>query len=209
MSDAPTTASTPTDRELLLERLVDAAETDRGRLAADLHDQPVQLLAAVDLRLGLLEQAARREQVPSTEQLLEVRAIVNRTTASLRSMMSDLEPPDSRDTLGDVVRQVVEPLLGSSRLHLTPEVDDLTASPAVLRQVARVLRDALAVVPRRGQVAVSAVDGGAWIVVLGLDQGAALDAAGLADRAALVGGRLEVITTDTDSRVELWVPAGA
>lgn len=43
-----------TQRTELLRRLVTAQEGERARLAADIHDEPVQALAAVDLRLGLL-----------------------------------------------------------------------------------------------------------------------------------------------------------
>ena len=39
-------------RQALLTRLVDAQDAERTRIAADVHDDPVQALAAVDLRLG-------------------------------------------------------------------------------------------------------------------------------------------------------------
>jgi len=42
-------------RQALLARLVDAQDEERARIAADVHDDPVQALASVDLRLGLLK----------------------------------------------------------------------------------------------------------------------------------------------------------
>ena len=46
-------------RQALLMRLVEAQEAERTQIAADVHDDPVQAIAAVDLRLGLLGAASR------------------------------------------------------------------------------------------------------------------------------------------------------
>ena len=50
-------------RQALLERLVEAQETERAKIAGDVHDDPVQALAVVDLRLGLLRRRIT-EQAP-------------------------------------------------------------------------------------------------------------------------------------------------
>ena len=42
------------ERQRLLDRLVQAQEDERARIASDVHDDSVQALAAVELRLGLL-----------------------------------------------------------------------------------------------------------------------------------------------------------
>ena len=49
-------------RQVLLGHLVRAQEAERARIAADVHDDSVQSLAAVELRLALLQAELRREQ---------------------------------------------------------------------------------------------------------------------------------------------------
>ncbi len=48
------------ERQHLLDRLVQAQEDERARIAADVHDDSVQALAAVELRLGLLRRQLGR-----------------------------------------------------------------------------------------------------------------------------------------------------
>ena len=59
--------ASPTQRQELLDRLVQAQEDERARIAADVHDDSVQALAAVELRLGLLRrQLAGRAPEPAS-----------------------------------------------------------------------------------------------------------------------------------------------
>lgn len=100
------------ERGLLLNRTVQAAEEERRRLAAELHDGPIQHLAAAAFRLedvrerlvggprggGELADAVGRTQEELRDQMLELREIVSR-----------LRPP-ILDQLGlaDALRQHVE-----------------------------------------------------------------------------------------------------
>ena len=62
------------DRAVLLQRAIDSSETDRWRIAGDLHDGPVQNLTAVSLTLGSAAMRLgnpEREQ-PSHDELLSV-----------------------------------------------------------------------------------------------------------------------------------------
>ena len=60
---------------------IEASEGERARLAADLHDVPIQELSAVIARLELLPEAAGE------------RAALRRIAAELRSLTSELRPP--------------------------------------------------------------------------------------------------------------------
>ena len=81
-------------RQALLERLVEAQETERAKIAGDVHDDPVQALAVVDLRLGLL----RRRIAEQAPELLDAVGAVQETvvaaTERLRALLFDLEAPD-------------------------------------------------------------------------------------------------------------------
>ena len=67
-----------------------AEQNERERLAADLHDGPVQTLAALSLRLG----AALREESIDRRVLLYAEGTVAATISELRLLLFQLTPPD-------------------------------------------------------------------------------------------------------------------
>ena len=82
------------DRRLLLDRTVHAAEEERIRLAANLHDGPIQRLASVSLTLDRAMLRLGRGDPDAAGDLLErgqdeLQAEVD----ALRRMMSELRPP--------------------------------------------------------------------------------------------------------------------
>jgi len=82
------------DRRLLLDRTVRAAEDERTRLAANLHDGPVQRLAAVSLILDRAMLRLDRGDTAVVAELLERgHAEVQNEVGTLRRVMSELRPP--------------------------------------------------------------------------------------------------------------------
>ncbi|HWW09452.1 MAG TPA: ATP-binding protein [Candidatus Acidoferrales bacterium] len=88
------------DRAALLQRAIDSSETERRRVASDLHDGPVQNLTAVSLNLGSM---ATRLSQPSEEPIDRTQVAGVITTASnearhairdLRSLIIEIAPPD-------------------------------------------------------------------------------------------------------------------
>jgi PAS domain S-box-containing protein len=75
-------------RDLSL-RLQQAQEAERRRIAADIHDDPIQVLSAVDMRLQML--GAYPEQV-SSEELAALEADVRTAIERLRSLLFELRP---------------------------------------------------------------------------------------------------------------------
>ena len=83
-----------TDRRVLLGRTVRAGEEERTRLAADLHDGPIQRLAALGLLLDRCELRLDRGDVAATEALVaRARAELADQIRGLRRLMSELRPP--------------------------------------------------------------------------------------------------------------------
>jgi signal transduction histidine kinase len=135
------------DRAQLLQRTVEVAEHERTRVAADLHDGPIQRLSAVTLGFDLLaNQLKRGEREPALTLVEEIRQSLAAETVSLRQLMTDLRPPilDARD-LGVALHDcavhvfdgsVVEWNVDASRapIHLSPELETV---------VYRVVREAL------------------------------------------------------------------
>ena len=80
-------------RELLLERAVDASATERRRIAATLHDGPVQDLAATSFVIaGAAAQARATGQTAVVDELGAVSASVRTSIRALRSLLVDIYP---------------------------------------------------------------------------------------------------------------------
>lgn len=80
-------------REGLLRRAVDASDEERRRIAATLHDGPVQELVASSLVVsGAAEQAAGAGQARLAEDIREAAGTVRASVASLRSLLVDIYP---------------------------------------------------------------------------------------------------------------------
>jgi PAS domain S-box-containing protein len=88
------------DQEKLLERTVQATEQERKRLAAELHDGPVQQLTALDISLERARRTLdRASTAPERETIERVQVRLREEVGELRKMMSDLRPP-ALDNLG-------------------------------------------------------------------------------------------------------------
>jgi signal transduction histidine kinase len=88
----------------LSERLVEAQDDERARIAADVHDDSIQALAAVDLRLGALRNRLRDrapEEAPGVETVLDA---VHGASIRLRHLLFELETPVLDATLSDGLR---------------------------------------------------------------------------------------------------------
>jgi PAS domain S-box-containing protein len=90
------------ERRLLLARLVDAQERERTQIASDIHDDSVQVITAVGLRLhALRRQLSNPEQIALLDRLDQT---VSDAVARLRRLMFDLRPPAlERDGLATAV----------------------------------------------------------------------------------------------------------
>ena len=223
LADAARLARISAEREDLLARLIDAQETERRRIAADIHDEPVQSLAALDIRLGLLEQNARRTGEESLEQLQQVREIVSGLTTSLRDLIFALEPPDPGSTLTETVQGAADHVFADTGVRVDVTAEEVHLPDVVLSQGMRILKEALINArkhadPRVVTVTVTDDRGGALFTVTddgtGLDDAATLTAARghrgvrtMAERAELTGGSFSLRPTPTGgARVEFWLP---
>lgn len=75
-------------RRRLLDHVVRVGEEERQRIAGDLHDDPVQKLVALKMRLELMAHSH-----PELEDLTAARDVVLLCIRSLRHMLFDLRPP--------------------------------------------------------------------------------------------------------------------
>jgi signal transduction histidine kinase len=121
-------------RELLLERTVDASTEERRRIAATLHDGPVQDLAATSFAVAGAAARAEAAQQPDVAQDLEAAAAsVRSSIRALRSLLVDIYPPslanaglaaaltDLAQSLRGPERQIRLDVASAEELHLSAE----------------------------------------------------------------------------------------
>ena len=88
------------DRAALLQRAIDSSETERWRIAGDLHDGPVQNLTAVSLTLGsaAMRLSDPKRQTPTQDELVSVMQTASAESRTaireLRTMIMEIAPPD-------------------------------------------------------------------------------------------------------------------
>jgi PAS domain S-box-containing protein len=90
-------------RQKLLSHLVEAQEEERERIAGDIHDDPIQKMTAVGMRI---ETARRRVTDPDQIRVLgDLSDVVQASIASLRDLLFDLRPRVlDQDGLGAAIR---------------------------------------------------------------------------------------------------------
>lgn len=123
-------------RRELLQRIIDAAEIERHRLARHLASEPLDQLAAVADRLEAFLGPGR---TPGWADALDA---VRRSTTALDETLSAIETEVQARDLVDMVDELVDHV--APDLEVTTEVaPDLALRPTVQATVARVLQEAL------------------------------------------------------------------
>ncbi|NUR06852.1 MAG: PAS domain S-box protein [Nocardioidaceae bacterium] len=210
------------ERQALLTRLVDAQDAERSRIAADVHDDSVQVLAAVDLRLGMLKRKLAERAPDLLAEVESLEATVSSATGRLRALLFDLEPPDLAAGLGGALEHAAEEMFAATDIDWYVESGDEPPAPQSTRAVAyRVAKEAMTNARKHAnahtvRIAVDGCDGGLQIRVvddgigLGTRQFTAPGHRGLRtmhDRATLAGGTFSARSSGpSGTTVELWLP---
>jgi len=131
------------EQSRLLKLTVSVSERERIRIAADLHDGPIQDLAGAGYALESIEPSVPEKQAPL---LRAIQDTVRRAIDSLRWLMVDLYPPDlSASQLPGTIARLAEPLREGGidvRITAAPLPDELAED--VLTTLYRVARETLA-----------------------------------------------------------------
>ena len=104
-----TARQSPSTRRRLLADIVHAQEEERRRLAGDIHDDAVQGMTAVLLRIGLL--GTRLDNPEQVRLVEELEGSIRDTIGRLRRLIAGLSPPElDRAGLAPAVRSALEQL---------------------------------------------------------------------------------------------------
>lgn len=217
-----------TERAALIRRIVRAQEEERARVAREIHDGVTQLAHAAALRLdGLVEADAGRLTTDERQALERARDLTRRAAADARRLIAGLRP-ETLDELGlsGALRQDADALRADG---WTVDVADedlvgVRLDPDAEITLYRVAQEALTNVRRhagaaRVRLALDRVDGRVRLEVrdwgCGFDPravratpaGEHVGLAGMRERMALLGGRLEVRSAPGGgTTVRAWAP---
>lgn len=213
---------TDAQRRHLLSRLVEAQEEERRTIAADIHDDSLQKMAAVGLRLDVLR---RRLNDPAlAEEAGKLAGIVNLTIDGMRHLMFNLWPGTlEQHGLAEAIRVDLVAMKEPGDLEATIDDRSGAALSMEVRTIAyRIVQEALTNVRKhsgasRVGVFIDDVEGGLRVRVrdngVGLPEGTSgsppghLGISAMGERAALAGGWLEVAqVTGGGTQIEFFLP---
>lgn len=195
------------DQQRFVSRTLEATEAERRRLAVDLHDGPVQKLAALGLTLDHMKSRASRGQ--STDELVRrARDLLFSEIEALRKMMVELRPPalDARGLAAALEDCVGATLQGTELEHHLEVTMSRRPRSEVETVLYRITQEALTNVVRHAAASVVEIhvqDDGDAVELQVRDDGVGYDGAsdsgrlrfgltGMRERAELVGGELRI-----------------
>jgi signal transduction histidine kinase len=197
-------------REELLAQVIGAQEAERARVARDLHDQIGQSLSAVLLALSLYQKSSPGS-VEAGHRGDELRELITGTLDEVRRLAFDLRPTILDDIgLVAALDRLAESLRARLGLEITTQITGLDDGGRLPREtetvVYRVVQEALTNVVRhagvtRAAVVIDCIDDLVAVAVRdegrGFEPGGALGSlglAGMAERAALIGGSIDIVS---------------
>ena len=193
---------------LLLERVIEAQEDERRRVAQELHDEAGQALTSLLVEIRSLDGG---DQVPAAR-LGELRSLVAEALEGIQNIALELRPSVLDDIgLAPALRRYVEEHGARSGLQTdfdAGDLDEIRLEPAVETALYRIVQEALTNVVRHAEatrVDVLLTRRTGDLAVIVEDDGAGFDPAevmsrpegclglrGMQERAVLIGGQLTV-----------------
>jgi PAS domain S-box-containing protein len=214
------------ERQALIARLEAAQEEERRRIAADIHDDPIQVMSAADIRIQALAEAVHEPRV--REGLEGIHASVAGAIERLRTLLFELRPPAlEQHGLVSALELYCKHVGAESGLDAIVEGRLLAEPPDEVRAILfRIAQEAVVNVRKHAsartvRVTIEERDGGISLRVR--DDGRGFDRAAverplpghlgmsvMPERAELAGGWCRVDSAPgRGTVVECWLPAGS
>ncbi|MEX2179513.1 MAG: GAF domain-containing sensor histidine kinase [Gemmatimonadaceae bacterium] len=213
--------------EQLSVRVLHQQEAERRKISLELHDETAQLLAAVKMQVGLLQESADPDIRARLERVL---VLIDQGIRSIRRVSSDLRPPLLDDVgLLPALRALLDDFAERTGVAVAFQAPEVSPSLSADAEVAlfRALQEALSNVARHARatrvdvallaeadtVALSVRDDGRGLsseLVDGMPANAKLGIAGMRERVTAVGGELALRSCASGGlEVRLRVPVAA
>ena len=199
-------------------------ETERTRIARELHDELAQWLTALKMDVSWMATRLPRDQTPLIEKAEKMKQVVDTTVSSVRRIAADLRPV-MLDDLGLVpaVEGLLHALSERSAIVVSLEADAeaLDYGEPLATSLYRMVQEALTNVGRHAEAREAGVTmgfEGEDLVVRVRDDGKGYDAEaaarrksygimGIRERAQTLGGRASVVRLERGTLVEIRIPA--
>ncbi|MFL5768230.1 MAG: PAS domain-containing protein [Actinomycetota bacterium] len=130
-------------RRALLSRLEQAQEQERRRIAADIHDDSIQVMSAVDMRLQMLERQV--DSSDAVDAIGEIKDTVQLAIDRLRHLLFELRPPVlDREGLAPALEIYLERMASETGIGVEIVDNGAPEPPPELRAIAfRIAQEAL------------------------------------------------------------------
>ena len=204
---------------------LNAAEEERKRIARELHDETAQLLAALLIRIRVVRNAGGDPQAVSAL-LDDMRSEIGHALEGVRRFARGLRPP-ALDELGLIpaIESHVRSIRAITEIDLSLDAEEPVEGLPVEAELAvyRIVQEALSNVVRHSGATRAAVrvarepdrlvvtvqdDGHGFNVPEVRAAGRGLGLFGMGERAAYLGGRVDVQSAPTGTRVRAEIPLG-
>lgn len=211
------------ERKKLLAHLVRAQEDERRRIASDVHDDSIQVMAAVGVRLGMLRD--RVSDSAQVETISKLEDAVNVSIGRLRHLLFQLAPPSlEREGLAAAILTYLHEAFGEAGVEY--DLEDLISTELtreIRTLVYRIAQEALSNVRKHAkarQVAVRLKDDEGGLLIRIRDDGVGYSPAdselpqpghlglvSMRERAEMLGGWFHLEgKPGLGTVVEFWVP---
>jgi signal transduction histidine kinase len=208
-------------RRGLLAHIVTAQEEERERIAGDVHDDPVQRIVALNMRLQLLRRSLKDPgEIELVERLLES---VHTCIQSMRHLLFELRPPVlDEQGIGAALREYLQEREPDFTYHIEDLLDSQPASQSLI-VLYRIAQEALANAYKHAEathveVTIKQHDGGLLVQIQDDGVGFAgeiprvsapghMGLSSMRERAELQGGWCEISSLPGNgTTVRYWIP---
>lgn len=210
-------------RKRLLNRLASAQEDERKRIAGDVHDDHIQMMTAIALRVRLLAEDPYRPS--AKDELEEIADLLSQGITRLRRFIFDLYPDSLiNEGLGHVLKQYLKSISEDWGISIEVKMSGDGEPGREIEVVAfRILQEALTNVRKHAEASRIVVEAKITDESVGFfieDDGRGIDSTlpanpnhigirTMRDRAEFSGGYLKVGPASIGgTRVEFWIPCG-
>ncbi len=209
------------ERRAVLAHVVAGGEEERRRIAADIHDDSIQVMTAAGMRMQILRRSITDEK--QLERLNDVEQTIHLSITRLRHLIFELRPPAlDNEGLSAAIRAYIDGSMNSNGTAFAFD-DRLRSQPGASTRVIvyRIVQEVLTNVRKHANatnvsLTFESRDGGCYVRVHDDGVGFAPESAiakpghlGLAairERAELAGGWLKVVSAPGEgATIELWV----
>ena len=210
-----------------LRRVVSAQESERQRIARELHDETGQALTAIGLGLRGISSHVRQDQEKAAINLRQLEGLAVQALDELRRLISDLRPSHLDDLgLAATIRWYIGELQERSDLEINldiPPDEDVNLPSTISTTLFRIVQESLTNIVKHAQADYAWIRLGRSNGVVNLEiedngigfnpqrqfaqGGTAWGLLGMEERATLLGGEFELYSTPGDgARVTVRVP---